>query len=526
MSFDCISPIDGSVLVSRPYLSLEAAREAVLQGTDEQRAWAALPLAERIARVMKGVEIIGEMNDAIVPDLARQMGRPVRYGGEFGGFRERAAYMAEIAEEALAPIEVEDSDAFRRYITREPHGLVLVIAPWNYPYMTAINAVAPALIAGNAVVLKHAAQTLLVGEHLAQAFHKAGIPEGVFQNLALDHDTVETLIAEKRFGFVNFTGSVGGGRAIERAAAGTFTGVGLELGGKDPGYVMADADLDAAVDTLIDGAMFNSGQCCCGIERIYVAAPLFDAFVEKAVAIVEGYKLGDPLDPETTLGPMAHERFAETVRAQVEDAIAKGATPLIDPALFPQAGAAYVGFVFFPKSPRNVSIETAAALAAEVPVGICKVALTVNADNELLDRITDTVPLDMLQLHGKETPERVAEVKARYGLPVMKAVGIATADDLPTLETYVPVADQILLDAKPSPDDDRPGGNGVAFDWTLIANRRWPVPWMLAGGLTPDNVAEAVRLTGARQVDLSSGIESAPGVKDPAKIAALAKALA
>ena len=342
MSFDCISPIDGSVLVSRPYLSLEAAREAVLQGTDEQRAWAALPLAERIARVMKGVEIIGEMNDAIVPDLARQMGRPVRYGGEFGGFRERAAYMAEIAEEALAPIEVEDSDAFRRYITREPHGLVLVIAPWNYPYMTAINAVAPALIAGNAVVLKHAAQTLLVGEHLAQAFHKAGIPEGVFQNLALDHDTVETLIAEKRFGFVNFTGSVGGGRAIERAAAGTFTGVGLELGGKDPGYVMADADLDAAVDTLIDGAMFNSGQCCCGIERIYVAAPLFDAFVEKAVAIVEGYKLGDPLDPETTLGPMAHERFAETVRAQVEDAIAKGATPLIDPALFPQAGAAYV----------------------------------------------------------------------------------------------------------------------------------------------------------------------------------------
>ena len=197
-----------------------------------------------------------------------------------------------------------------------------------------------------------------------------------------------------------------------------------------------------------------------------------------------------------------------------------------DVAAAAKAGAAYVGFVFFPKSPRNVSIETAAALAAEVPVGICKVALTVNADNELLDRITDTVPLDMLQLHGKETPERVAEVKARYGLPVMKAVGIATADDLPTLETYVPVADQILLDAKPSPDDDRPGGNGVAFDWTLIANRRWPVPWMLAGGLTPDNVAEAVRLTGARQVDLSSGIESAPGVKDPAKIAALAKALA
>ncbi|WP_425052301.1 phosphoribosylanthranilate isomerase [Psychromarinibacter sp. S121] len=191
-----------------------------------------------------------------------------------------------------------------------------------------------------------------------------------------------------------------------------------------------------------------------------------------------------------------------------------------------KAGAAYVGFVFFPKSPRNVSLETAAALAAEVPVGICKVALTVNADNDLLDRITGAVPLDMLQLHGQETPERVAEVKAHYGLPVMKAVGIATADDLPALDKYAAVADQILLDAKPSPDDDRPGGNGVAFDWTLIAGRRWPVPWMLAGGLTPENVAEAVRLTGVRQVDLSSGIESAPGVKDPAKIAALAKALA
>ena len=189
-----------------------------------------------------------------------------------------------------------------------------------------------------------------------------------------------------------------------------------------------------------------------------------------------------------------------------------------DVAAAAKAGAAYVGLVFFPKSPRNVSIETAAALAAEVPVGICKVALTVNADNELLDRITDTVPLDMLQLHGKETPERVAEVKARYGLPVMKAVGIATADDLPTLETYVSVADQILLDAKPSPDDDRPGGNGVAFDWTLIANRRWPVPWMLAGGLDAANVAQARRITRPPWIDVSSGVETA-GNKDAAKIA-------
>lgn len=197
-----------------------------------------------------------------------------------------------------------------------------------------------------------------------------------------------------------------------------------------------------------------------------------------------------------------------------------------DIAAAARAGAAYVGFVFFPKSPRNVDLETAAALAASVPAGICKVALTVDADDALLRRITDAVPLDMLQLHGSETPDRVAEVKARFGLPVMKALGIATDADLPALDVYGKVADQILVDAKPAPGADRPGGNGVAFDWRLIAGRRWPVPWMLSGGLTVDNVAEAVRLTGARQVDLSSGVESAPGIKDPALIAAFAKALA
>ena len=258
------------------------------------------------------------------------MGRPVRYGGEFGGFNERASYMAEIAAQALADIEVSDDGAFHRYIRRVPHGVVFVVAPWNYPYMTAINTVAPALIAGNAVVLKHATQTLLVGERMARAFHAAGVPEAVFRNVFLDHDTTSALISEGQFDFVNFTGSVGGGKAMERAAAGTFTGLGLELGGKDPGYVMEDADLDAAVDTLIDGAMFNSGQCCCGIERIYVHESLFDAFVEKAVAIVKGYRLGDPLDPETTIGPMANARFAAEVRAQISEALEAGATAHID----------------------------------------------------------------------------------------------------------------------------------------------------------------------------------------------------
>ncbi|MHA6324295.1 aldehyde dehydrogenase family protein [Roseivivax sp. CAU 1753] len=342
MTIKCISPIDGSVYAERPTLSRGAADDAVARARSAQADWAARPLADRIALVQAGVAAVGAMNDDIVPELAWQMGRPVRYGGEFGGFNERASYMAGIAEDALAPLVIEDSDAFRRMIKRVPHGVVLVVAPWNYPYMTAINTVAPALIAGNAVLLKHASQTPLVGERMARAFHAARIPEDVFQNVFLDHRTTSDLIADRAFGFVNFTGSVDGGRAIERAAAGTFTGVGLELGGKDPGYVMDDANLDAAVDTLIDGAMFNAGQCCCGIERIYVAEPLFDAFVDKAVAIVNGYKLGNPLEPETTLGPMAHVRFADAVRAQTAEAVAAGARAHIDPAHFPEDGGAYL----------------------------------------------------------------------------------------------------------------------------------------------------------------------------------------
>jgi phosphoribosylanthranilate isomerase len=189
------------------------------------------------------------------------------------------------------------------------------------------------------------------------------------------------------------------------------------------------------------------------------------------------------------------------------------------------AGAGYVGFVFFPKSPRYVTPEAAAALALEVPPGIAKVALVVDAGDALLDQITATVPLDMLQLHGRESPERVAEVRRRYGLPVMKAVGIADAGDLPALDAYGRVADQILVDAKPPKEADLPGGNGLSFDWRLIAGRRWPVPWMLAGGLEAANVAEAIRLTGARQVDVSSGVEAARGVKDAALIRAFADAV-
>ena len=326
----CISPIDGSVYLERPVLSLEAARDVCARAKAAQGAWAARPLSERVQLVRDAIAEVGKTTDRMAQELAHQMGRPVRYGGEFGGFAERGNYMADIAEKALAPTIVEDSDKATRKITREARGVVLVVAPWNYPYMTAINTVAPALIAGNTVVLKHATQTLQVGERLVEAFHAAGIPDDVFQNVFLDHDTTSALIAERQFGFVNFTGSVGGGKAMEVAAAGTFTPVATELGGKDPGYVRADADVDAAVDGLMDGAMFNAGQCCCGIERIYVHESLYDAFVEKAVAWVNALKLGNPLETDTDIGPMANVRFAAEVRAQISEAIAAGATALID----------------------------------------------------------------------------------------------------------------------------------------------------------------------------------------------------
>ncbi|MDP3526574.1 MAG: aldehyde dehydrogenase family protein, partial [Hoeflea sp.] len=332
----CISPIDGSVYAERPVLALDTAAAAVARSRKAQKDWARRPLEERIALVRAGVARLNEMKDEVVPELAWLMGRAVRYGGEFGGMNERTNYMADIAARALAPIEIETSAQFERRVERVPHGVVFVVAPWNYPYMTAINTVVPALIAGNTVVLKHATQTLLVGERMARAFLEAGLPEDVFINLFLDHQGTEKLISAGSFNFVNFTGSVGGGKAIERAAAGTFTGLGLELGGKDPGYVMDDADLDWAVDVLMDGAMYNAGQCCCGIERLYVARPLYDAFVEKAAAWVNsGLRLGNPLDPDTTIGPMANVRFAAEVRAQTAEALASGARALIDPKLFP-----------------------------------------------------------------------------------------------------------------------------------------------------------------------------------------------
>lgn len=380
----CISPIDGSLYAERAAMDEREAAAAATRAKAAQAEWAARPLYERAALVEAGVKELTRAKDEAAEELAWQMGRPVRYGGEFGGVEERAFHMAGIAEEALAPIEISGDSGLRRLIRREPHGLVLAIAPWNYPYMTAINSIVPALIAGNTVMLKPAAQTLLTGERMAAAFHKAGVPDDVFQILFVSHETTTKLIAKRAFDFINFTGSVGGGRAIEKAAAGTFTGLGLELGGKDPGYVLEDADVEAAAEALIDGAMFNSGQCCCGIERIYVAAPLFDRFIAKAVSIVEGHVLGNPLDPEITLGPMAQKRFAELVRRQVAAAVDSGAKKLIDSARFPEAGGAYLAPQIL------IDVDHKMELMREENFGPVVGVMKVDGDEEALDLMNDS----------------------------------------------------------------------------------------------------------------------------------------
>ena len=265
--------------------------------------------------------------DELGSELAWQMGRPIAYAPNElrRGFQERAQYLCGIAEEALADLNISPG----RFVRREPLGVVLVVAPWNYPWLTSVNAVVPALLAGNSVILKMAQQTPLVAERYAEAFAAAGLPSGVFQFLHLSHDRTAKMIADPRVAFVAFTGSVEGGHAVQRAAAERFIATGLELGGKDPAYVRADADLSSTIENLVDGSYFNSGQSCCGVERIYVDKALFPGFVDGFVSLTKQYKLGNPLDPKTTLGPMVRAAAADQVRAQIGAAVKKGAKALL-----------------------------------------------------------------------------------------------------------------------------------------------------------------------------------------------------
>ena len=336
----CVSPVDGSVYAERPLSSAGEITAACESARAAQADWRNMPISERARYCTRAVDAMLAMADDIVPELAWQMGRPVAFGqGELRGFEERARHMISTAEESLGDIVPEPKEGFTRRIVREPLGLVFTIAPWNYPYLTAVNSIIPALMAGNAVLLKHARQTLLVGGRFARAFEDAGLPDGMFHNLVLSHGQTADLISGGQVDMVCFTGSVGGGAAMEQSAAGQFIGLGLELGGKDPAYVREDAVLGYAVENLVDGAFFNSGQSCCGVERIYVHERLFDGFVEGFVDLARQYVLGDPLDEETTLGPMIDAKAADFVRGQIDGAVKAGATAHIDETAFEQSEA-------------------------------------------------------------------------------------------------------------------------------------------------------------------------------------------
>lgn len=332
-----ISPVDDSVYVERALATESEIEQSIALSRSAQKQWQTTSLEERASICELAVQYFEAKQERIAEEISWQMGRPLAYSGsEIAGLAERARHMISIAEHALADERPEAKPGFERFIRREALGIVLTVAPWNYPLLTTVNSVFPALMAGNSVILKPSTQTPLCGEHFVSAFRQAGLPEGVLQCLYLSHDSTSKIVGSSVVDFACFTGSVAAGQKIEKSAAGSFLGLCLELGGKDPAYVRADAKLEHSVSELVDGAFFNSGQSCCGIERIYVDNSLYPQFVEAYVEQVRGYQLGNPLTDETTLGPMVRTSAADWVRKQTAEAIAQGAQGCIDPKTFIQ----------------------------------------------------------------------------------------------------------------------------------------------------------------------------------------------
>jgi acyl-CoA reductase-like NAD-dependent aldehyde dehydrogenase len=330
-----VSPVDGRVYVERP-LATAAQIDAALRNARVAFAqWRTSSLSERAAILTRFCDEFERRGAAIAEELTWQMGRPARFApNEVRGTLERARHMIAIAPQALADLEAGAKDNFRRFVRREPLGLVFTVAAWNYPYLIAVNSVVPALMAGNVVILKHSAQTPLAAERFAESLSAAGLPAGVFQVLHVSHEDTDRIIRDPRVDFVAFTGSVAGGHAVQRAAATRFIGVGLELGGCDPVYVRHDANLEHAIENIVDGAFFNSGQSCCGLQRVYVHRNVYRKFTDGFIDLTRRYALGDPTDAATTLGPLVRTAAADTVRAQIQSSIAAGATGAIGEAAF------------------------------------------------------------------------------------------------------------------------------------------------------------------------------------------------
>jgi acyl-CoA reductase-like NAD-dependent aldehyde dehydrogenase len=382
-----ISPVDGRVYVERAAASAAEIDATLQRARSAQRHWRALSIAERAALMQRFCAEFEARGAPIATELSWQMGRPIRYApNEVRGMLERARYMIGIAAAALADVDPGPKPGFRRFIRREPLGVVFTVAAWNYPYLIAVNSVVPALLAGNAVILKHSAQTPLCAERLAESFAAAGLPPGVFQVLHLQHADTAALIRDARIDFVAFTGSVAGGRAVQRVAAERFIGVGLELGGCDPVYVRHDADLAHAIENIVDGAYFNSGQSCCGLQRIYVHESVHERFTAGCIDLIRQYQLGNPLDPATTLGPVVRTAAADTIRVQLRSAISAGARPVIDEAEFPhsRAGTPYLAPQLLLDAPASSTVMR------EEIFGPVAGVMKVHSDQEAVQQMNDS----------------------------------------------------------------------------------------------------------------------------------------
>ncbi len=385
--FQIISPVDGSIYAERTYATSEEIETAITTATNGQRQWKNTSIEKRKAICTRAVQYFQDHVKDIALEITMMMGRPIRYTPFeiTGGFKERAQYMIDIARDSLADIQPEEISGFKRLIKKEPLGTILVLSPWNYPYLTAVNAVIPAILSGNTVILKHAEQTAICAERFAQAFNFAGLPKGVFQFLHATHDQVAEIIKDERIDHVAFTGSVDGGKAIQHSVNQRFISTGLELGGKDAAYVREDAILKPTVENLVDGNFFNSGQSCCGVERIYVHKKLYDRFVNMFAQMTVEYNIGDPRNEEVTIGPMVRVSNAKKVQDHINDALSKGARSIIDPSTFPS----HLGLPYL--TPHIlVDVDHSMDIMTQETFGPVAAIMKVSDDDEAIDLINDS----------------------------------------------------------------------------------------------------------------------------------------
>ena len=386
--FQVISPVDSQIYLERNRPTSEEIENTMDLAQKGQRTWQSTPIEKRIYHCKKILDHFLNHASEIATEISWQMGRPIKYSPFeiTGGFKDRAEYLIQIAQEALRPDIIEENSNYKRYISHEPLGVVLVLSPWNYPFLTSVNAVLPALLAGNSIILKHADQVPLTAERYAAACQFAGLPTGVFQYLHASHEQVAVMTRDHRINYVSFTGSVDGGKAVEHNLLGRFLPSGFELGGKDAAYVRSDADLEKAIINTADGAFFNSGQSCCGVERIYVHRSRYDDFIDGFVSETKKLKLGNPLNTSTTLGPMVRKSAAQFVRNQIQDALAAGARALIKKDDFPDGDidSAYLA----PQVLINTSHEM--AIMQEETFGPVVSITAVDSDEEAIRLISDS----------------------------------------------------------------------------------------------------------------------------------------